>query len=188
MNKIVIVTPCTRPKNLTLIAESIEAVIPRENYRWLVIFDSSKVKKKVECEFAQIHYFEKESSSFGNAQRNYAIDLMQGNDYYKDHYVYFLDDDTILHKNLWCLVKNATEDMVVFEQINKNGKLRLGSDRIMPGLVDTGSAAIKLSAIGKTRFKEHLYEADGYFMSEIARKQITILNINKPASIYNALS
>lgn len=188
MNKITFVTPCIRPKNLTVIAESIEAFVPRQYYDWIVVCDGLTVKKEVKCEFAKIYKYTKEGSLYGNAQRNYAIDIIQGNDKYKDTYVYFIDDNTILHKNLWSLVKNATEDMIVFEQIYKNGKTRIGLNNISEGITDYGTAVFKTNAIGTTRLKENSKQAYSYFCNEIASKQISISHINKPASIYKALS
>ncbi len=66
-----IITPCSRINNLQIISESIN--IPKENYRWIVVYDSLILPNSdlipSNCEF----YLHKDINSvFGNAQRNYA--------------------------------------------------------------------------------------------------------------------
>ena len=46
-----IITPCTRPNNLHAIAKTIN--IPRDSYRWIVVFDAYDIPKvdiPQECE------------------------------------------------------------------------------------------------------------------------------------------
>ena len=64
-----IITPCSRPKNLYLIAESIN--IPKENYRWIVVFDADEIPDEIPdiCEPYTVKVI---GSISGNAQRNLA--------------------------------------------------------------------------------------------------------------------
>ena len=67
-----IITPCSRPHFLHRIAESIN--IPKENYRWIVVFDSETIPTDIpECE---AYCIKDVKSVCGNAQRNLAIDLV----------------------------------------------------------------------------------------------------------------
>ena len=44
-----IITPCSRPEFLDAVSKSIN--IPKENYRWIVVFDSETIPENIpECE------------------------------------------------------------------------------------------------------------------------------------------
>ena len=86
-----IITPCSRPHNLQKIYESIN--IPKENYRWIIVFDAKDIPDNIpNCEPYAIKV---ENSIVGNGQRNYALNLI------KTGWIYFNDDDTTIHPKLW---------------------------------------------------------------------------------------
>ena len=90
-----IITPCSRPENLHLIAKSIK--LPSYAYRWIVVFDSETIPTDIpECEAYCIKDI---NSVCGNAQRNLAIDLVT------EGWIYFNDDDTTMHPDLWNNIK-----------------------------------------------------------------------------------
>ncbi len=43
----------------------------------------------------------------GNTQRNYALSLVED-----DNYIYFLDDDNIIHPNFWEIVEELETDTI----------------------------------------------------------------------------
>ena len=69
-----IITPCSRPQNLETISKSIN--IPRENYRWIVVFDLEEVPENIP-ENCEAYAIKDTKSTSGNAQRNYALDLVR---------------------------------------------------------------------------------------------------------------
>lgn len=175
-----IITPCSRPENLLKISESIN--IPKENYRWILVFDSESLPTieliPENCEY----YCHKDLNSIsGNSQRNFALNLI------KDGYVYFNDDDTTFHPNLWENIKDLENDFISFTQINKDGRLRLLGNRIEVGFIDSHNFIVAKELINDTFFITDRYDADGYFAKECWGKSKNHLFINKPLSVYNKL-
>lgn len=179
MEKITIVTPCTRIENLYKIANSLQT-IPKKNRRWLVIFDLPGVPDNIPKE-GEYYAMWKKGSVVGNAQRNYALDKIT------EGWIYFNDDDTIIHKDLWKNIKDLDNDFISFMQENKEGKLRLQGDKIELNHIDSHNFIFSFSLLGNTRMIENKYNADGIFAEEIKKKSINSFYIPKVLSTYNAL-
>ena len=189
-----IITPCSRPENLLKISESIN--IPRENYRWIVVCDSDYLPdNSLIPENCEIYNHKNLNSSYGNSQRNYAIDMV------KKGHIYFNDDDTLMHPNLWENIKDFNFDFLSFNQLLKNGNPRLtgnititlnNANVLIKGLVSIGDIdchnfIVSNDIVKDTRFIVGRYDADGHFATECYKKSIIILYINKALSIYNSL-
>jgi len=119
-----IITPCCRPENLHTISNTI--TIPKENYRWIVVFDMDELPDPMyipkNCEAYSIT---NSQSTSGNAQRNFALDLIQHG------HIYFNDDDTALHPDLWENIKDlAHADMITFAQLDTMGYVRLTGETV----------------------------------------------------------
>ncbi len=175
-----IITPCSRPKNLHKISESIN--IPKENYRWIVVFDLDELpEKELIPENCETYLHRNSRSKFGNSQRNYALDLV------KEGYVYFNDDDTSMHKDFWENVKNLDNDFIHFKQSLKNGIIRLKGDQVKLQKIDSHNFLVSVDVIGESRWMLPTYEADGYFTIECYDKSQNKKFIDKVLSIYNSL-
>jgi hypothetical protein len=175
-----IVTPCSRPNNLIKISKSIN--IPKEYYRWIIVYDGETLpQKELIPEGCEIFKHSNKKSVVGHSQRNFALDLIN------DGYVYFNDDDTILHKNLWENIKDLDNDFITFSQEHKNGKLRLVGDKVKVYLIDSHNFIIDRKVIGETKFDITKYNADGYFAEECFKKSKNYKFINKVLSTYNSL-
>lgn len=175
-----IITPCSRPENLHIISKSIN--IPKENYRWLVIFDLDEYpNKELIPDNCEIFLHRNPLSIAGHSQRNYSLDLINHG------FVYSNDDDTTLHPELWDTIKDLRTDFISFPQLNKNGSLRLVGNNIMVGHIDSHNFMVSRSIIGESRFMIDKYDADGYFAMECYNKTENRTFINKPLSIYNLL-
>lgn len=177
-----IITPCSRPQNLHEIAQSIN--IPKENYRWIVVVDADTMPSQelipLNCE---VHLHKNPLSVFGNSQRNYALDLV------KEGHVYFNDDDTTIHPELWDNVKDLTQGFISFSQNDKDGTLRLKGNDIKLYAIDSHNFIVQSGVIEltKSRFDINLYDADGYFAVECFKKPCSKIFIDKVLSIYNNL-
>jgi hypothetical protein len=175
-----IVTASIRPQNLKTIAESIN--IPRENYRWIVVFDMDEMPDQSlipdTCE-AYVH--KNPASISGNSQRNFAFDLI------KDGYVYINDDDTTMHPELWDSVKDLTSDFISFEQLWVNGERRLTADKIEVNYIDSHNFMLNSSIIKGNRFRLDIYQADGFFANACYQNAVSHTIIHKPLSVYNTL-
>lgn len=174
-----IITPCTRSNNLFEIAKSIN--IPPEQYRWIVVFDALEVPSDIpkECETYAVRV---EGSVFGNGQRNYAIDMVE-----KGH-LYFNDDDTTIHPDLWENIKDLeSTQFISFSQVNKDGSFRLRGDIIGNGYIDSHNFVVSKECVGDRRWLLNRYEADGLFANECFRGSKSWKFIPKVLSVYNSL-
>jgi len=172
-----IITPCTKPYNLEVISNSIN--ISKENYRWIVVFDNDIVfEAPSNCETYAI---KDTNSTSGNAQRNYAINLV------KEGWVYFNDDDTIIQPNLWENIKDVDADFIHFMQNSKDGNLRLSGENVKLNEIDSHNFIVKHDIIEDERFTLDIYHADGIFAENTYKKAKSKLYIPKVLSIYNSL-
>jgi hypothetical protein len=180
MKLINIITPCSRINNLHKISESIN--IPKENYRWIVVYDSLTLPDRNyipnNCEF----YLHKDINSvFGNGQRNYALDLVEMG------HIYFNDDDTLIHQELWDNIKDYDDDFISFKQSNNDGSIRLNGDIIELGYIDSHNFITSHELVGNVRFELQHYTSDGIFAVNCYERAKTKRYINKLLSIYNQL-
>lgn len=175
-----IITPCSRPTNLKKISESIN--IPKEHYRWIVVCDSEQmIDNELIPSNCEIYNHKNPNSIVGNAQRNFAFDLV------KEGHVYLNDDDTLIHPELWEDIKDLQNDFISFEQLFNTGQKRLNSNFIEVGHIDSHNFIVSKDILGDTRFILNRYDADGYFAKECFSKSKNPIHINKPLSIYNQL-
>jgi hypothetical protein len=175
-----IITPCSRPENLLTISKSIN--IPKENYRWIVVFDMDTYPPSelipLNCE---THLHRNELSIVGNSQRNYALNLIN------DGHIYYNDDDTVIHPELWENIKDLNNDFISFSQNWNNGNIRLHGERIKVGLIDSHNFIISQKILLNSKFKITEYRADGYFAEECYSKSSSFIFIPKILSTYNSL-
>jgi hypothetical protein len=175
-----IITPCSRPENLHKISKSIN--IPKNDYRWIVVFDMDEMPKQElippNCE---VYLHQNPLSVYGHSQRNYALDLV------KNGHVYFNDDDTNMHPELWDNIKDLTQGFISFSQNNQDGSLRLKGNAIRLHSIDSHNFIVDIDVIELTRFDVTLYDADGYFAEECFNKPCYKIFIPKVLSIYNSL-
>jgi hypothetical protein len=174
-----IITPCSRPQNLEIISNSIN--IPKDQYRWIVVFDLLEAPANIpdNCEWYAI----KDGNSMsGNAQRNFALNLVTHG------HIYFNDDDTIMHPDLWENIKDEDdEDFISFKQTNKDGSIRLEAVNISVGTIDSHNFVTSVECVGDTRWVLNRYDADGVFAYECYQKAKNKSYINKVLSVYNTL-
>jgi hypothetical protein len=175
-----IITPCSRPENLHLISKSIN--IPKENYRWIVVFDFDVLPEaSLIPDNCEVFLHRNPYSIAGHSQRNFALDLISSG------YIYSNDDDTILHKDLWENIKDLNDDFITFFQEDKSGKIRL-TGQVGVGKIDSHNFIVNRDVVGETRFIVHKYDADGYFATECYNKAKTKILIEKVLSTYNLLN
>lgn len=205
-----IVTPVSRPENLKQIATSI---IPKEGITWIIIFDKS-IPFKTQCfplgkdslpilNKKHILVFPSpiQNALVGHAHRNYFIDKIYPDFPKKKNqidYVYFLDDDTILHPEFLDNILPIFEitfkipSAIIFDQLHGNGSIRLKADinNVKVCNIDMGQYVFNLNDLpDNIRFKEDDYCADGIFIEEFFNYvgKEKFMEINKPLSYYNLL-
>jgi len=174
-----IITPCSRPENLDVISKSIN--IPRNQYRWIVVFDLLEKPENIpdNCEWYAIKDV---NSMSGNAQRNFALNLVTHG------HIYFNDDDTIMQPELWDEIKDEdVADFISFKQANKDGSIRLEGVNVSIGTIDSHNFVTSAECVGDTRWVLDRYDADGVFAHECYQKAKNKSYINKVLSVYNTL-
>ena len=198
MIRLSIVTPCSRPDNLNLLANSINR--SRKDLPfvidWYIVFDqgcvnycSAEVPYMPEGVSVYFSYLIEPHSKAGNAQRNYALDLIdQG-------FVCFLDDDNLLHHNFFEMIYNIYAEhgydrAIICNQLDENFKKRsLNINCCQPGKIDAAQYVIPFALIQSKRWDLPWYEADGLFIQNIARQHGSrIIFVNEINSYYNAIT
>jgi hypothetical protein len=182
--KIYLITPVSRKKNLIKIKETIKF-----NYffKWIIIYDTKIIKDKTKV-FADnkniIELFHKNKFSVsGNSQRNLALQYLNKIKN-KDFYIYFLDDDNVIHKNFYKILdiikSNPKKKIYTFDQF-RNNKIYLKNKRqyikilkgnkIAIGKIDIAMCLPHFSLINNIRWDIDKYEADGQYILDCLNKK-----------------
>jgi len=162
-----IITPCSRKQNLFQMKQSIPFEYVRE---WIIVYDGKyfqgdylfqdKTLKNNDKITEYVHTNEK--SACGNAQRNYALDQIKN----PNTYLYYLDDDNIIHPNFVNLLSLLEERYIyTFDQHN-----RILGNTIKVCYIDTAMFLIDYRLCKDIRWILHEYGADGYYIEECYNK------------------
>jgi len=155
----IIITPSIRQSNLARIKESINF----DKAQWIIVYDTSK-DRKYEPIFNHPKILEVGCSHpgiSGNPQRNFGLDLVD------DGFVYFLDDDNIVHPGLWDELDTLDDNFFYTFDQEQDGKLLRHGDNPRLFHIDTAQAIIPKKIIGDMKWNLYSYCADGLFISEI---------------------
>lgn len=191
-----IITPTRDGKNLKQIANSIN--IPKENYKWIIVFDSDQEPVYPEIDNAEFLYIKNDESISGNAQRNLALSKVEAG------FIFFLDDDTVLHPLFWNSIKEITADIdfVSFDQawctqddkpltnksiINSNKVVRTKGDNPQLDHIDSGNYIVNSRVAKNFTWQLDQYNADGLFCVQCYNSSTAKIYIPKILSIYNFL-
>jgi hypothetical protein len=160
-NKIVLITPCSRPENIPKIMKSINFEFIHE---WIIVYDGKNIDSILEFDNPKIkqYIYLDETSIRGNAQRNFALKSLEN----YQGYIYFLDDDNYIHPSFYKLINHLEPgNIYTFNQENK-----LKGNKILPCCIDTAMFLIDFDLMKGIEWKNDVYEADGLFISEIYNK------------------
>lgn len=179
-NKITIITPSYRTGNLRKIRDTIRFDYVDE---WIIVYDGKKIRTNPHLfdghDKIREYVFTGEGIS-GNPQRNHALDLVSN----QDTSLYFLDDDNVIHPNLYSLlVILDNRRLYTFNQEN-----RLKGGKFDVGRIDTAMAIIPYSLCRDVRWIPDKYKADGYYLQECHKKDRNAhVYINNDMCYYNKL-
>jgi hypothetical protein len=132
---------------------------------------------------ASVTHYSTRTGDMGNPLRNEFLELY-ADSFTKEDWVYYLDDDNILHPKFleeWNNLNGLDCSIVTWGQI---GRLR-PTDQPQVGNIDTACYMFKPYDLPNLRF-ENVYEADGIFASEAARLG-TLICVEQYLCYYNAL-
>jgi len=187
--KITIITPCIRPENLIKIRESINFDYVDS---WFIIYDGTKIKSMPNVlekhDKIQQHIYIGEGIS-GNPQRNYALGLIENT----DTYLYYLDDDNIIHDDLYLLLDSIECGKIyTFDQARPKNvypyKEVLRGDTIEIFNIDTAMFLIDFNLCQDINWQIEKYNADGYYIKDCyERNKENWTYVNKTMAYYNKL-
>jgi len=180
MSKITIITPSYRLDNLIYLKNSINFDYVHE---WIIVYDGSKIATNPHL-FQQSNineYIYCSEGISGNPQRNYAIDHISN----PDTILYYLDDDNIIHPNLYKLLDVMDPSkMYTFNQCD-----RLKGNIISVKCIDTAMVLIPFKLCETQRWVLDKYEADGIYIQEcFDRNKTEHVYVNQEMCYYNFLS
>ena len=160
-SKLTIITPCCRPDNLQWIKDSINFSHVNE---WIIVYDGTRIAEnphqfKGEFNGRIKEYIVSDTNSIvGNSQRNFALSKVSD----PTTYLYYLDDDNIVHPDLFRLVPLlGNYPLYTFNQMN-----RLSGDCIQPDRIDTAMFLLKFEHVQHKRWIVDKYEADGLYITD----------------------
>jgi hypothetical protein len=181
--KLTIITPSCRQENILKLYESLNF---DKIYKWIIVYDTTKNRKYNKLFVGNEQIIEVECNSdgiSGNPQRNYGISLIN------DSFIYFLDDDNIIHSNFWNIVDILDNNyFYTFDQQRTNNNIFLGNN-IKIDNIDTAQFIVHKNHIKDIKFIIDKYNADGYFISDIYKNNINSHKyINEIGCYYNYLT
>ena len=178
-----IITPCCRPYNLAKLYDSIQF---DKIEKWIIVYDTSKNRKYDKLYSTHPSIIEVECNAkgvAGNPQRNYGMQLV------KDGWIYFLDDDNIIHPNFWSIIESLQIDsFTTFDQLRDNKQEIIYGNKIESRFIDTAMFIVHKRHIKDTLWHPDRYDADGYFIYDILNtNKIPQMYINQIGCYYNYL-
>jgi len=178
MTKLAIITACTRAENIPAMYASIIDNKPTElDIEWLIVNDAhvQDVNHIYEAMFGidrhddititvfdYLAHVEVERAG-GQAIKDVGIDLVTD----AMALVYFLDDDTRLHKNFYSeLMRNQNFDIILGAQ-EVNGMIRMPKPKA--SFIDQGQYIVRRGIIRDYRIPHH-YMGDGEFIETLCKR------------------
>jgi hypothetical protein len=178
-----IITPCSRPHHLARIRETIP-----DGAQWIVVLDRPNLDDAPRelLGASEIEFYSTTGAGIdGNPQRNLGLS------YARREYVYFLDDDNIVHPALSSVVAAHARDgkVVVVNQLRADGTVRLRArPPVRTGRVDTAQFLVPRDVAVRHRWKVDAKFADGAYFSEIyAQRPEAFAFVDVDAAYYNFL-
>jgi predicted O-methyltransferase YrrM len=160
-NKITIITPSYRVQNMEKLKASINFNYVNE---WLIVYDGNHIKENPNIfennnEQNKIREFVYKGDGIsGNPQRNYALSNIR----FEDTYLYFLDDDNIIHPDLYKLLDILDNDKIY----TFNQQDRIKGDKFGIAVIDSAMVLIDYKKCKTARWSPNIYDADGLFILE----------------------
>ena len=157
-------------------------------HQWIIVYDTTKDRtyEKIYDNDPKIMEVEcADPGCSGNSQRNYGLKLAT------DGFIYFLDDDNIIHPEFWNLVDTFNPAyFYTFSQIRRHNGEILHGNNIAMCKIDTAMFVVHKRHIGGIQWRINEYTADGYFICDIAAAPANSGRhrfLNVVASYYNFL-
>ena len=158
--KLTIITPSYRTENLIKLKDSIDFNYVNE---WIIVYDGNKITNNPKIFENENNpkikeYLYKGNGISGNPQRNFALKTIQN----PNTYLYYLDDDNLIHPNLYKLL-NIIDDNKIYT-FNQENRLRGNNYNL--GQIDTAMILIDYNLCKNIQWLNNEYNADGHYIIE----------------------
>jgi hypothetical protein len=181
-HKLTIITPSYRINNLHEIKKSLNF-----NYidEWIIVYDGSKIIDNPRLFENQENnkikeYVHTSYGISGNPQRNYALTKITNH----DTLLYYLDDDNILHPNIYRLL-NIIDNNKIYTFNQSNG---IKGNNIVVNWIDTAMCIIPYKLCKNEKWILDYYNADGYYITECYNKNKNLhVYLDNDLCYYNKL-
>lgn len=165
MNQLHVLTAVSRPGNLPALAESLSFAAAGSQaeiiWHWRFDLDQTHVG--------------------GQQLKNEMLDGITGG------YVWVLDDDTLVHPDLFRRALATEAPAVVVSQQRTDGRvLHAHPDYVCPGQIDIGQAVLSRELIGRRRIPL-AYDGDGAFLQTVLAGRRDTRYIDEILSFHNSL-
>ena len=185
--KITIITPSIRPQNLYKIKDSINFDYVNE---WIIVYDKKHLPNQHLFQDDKIKEYEFLGTGIvGNCQKNYGLTKISNT----NTYVYFLDDDNIIHPDLYKLLDTLEDNKIyTFNQkrpadVFPYKELLLGN-KIEIGKIDTAMFLVDYNLCKNIKLMKDKYMSDGIFIVECySENRDKWIYIDKLMAYYNYL-
>lgn len=181
-NKMTIITPSYRTNNLITLKNSINFDYVDE---WIIVYDGSKISENPNIfsnennDKIKEYVFTGEGIS-GNQQRNYALSTIKNT----DTFIYYLDDDNIIHPSLYKLM-NIVDKNKMYSFNQEDG---IKGNTVVRNHIDTAMILIHYNLCNNIIWNITEYGADGYYIEECYNKNKNrYIYVNNDLCYYNKL-
>ena len=150
--------------------------------KWIIVYDTSRDRTYTSLYDGHPQIVEVEHDVVGSAghpQRSYGMTLVD------EGFIYFLDDDNIIHPNFWSIVDRLNSKyFYTFDQ--QRGDYILRGHTMKVGRIDTAMFIVHKQHIKDITWITSRYDADGVFISDIAHQNYGAhIYLNKVGCYYN---
>lgn len=161
-----VITPCSRPLNLPTIYSSI-LNMNSNNVEWIIVFDNIELDERILSYETTIPIklfksIKQIGDNYASRQRNIGIENANGD------YLYFLDDDNLVHKFLHKKIKSYSngDNILIFNQFNQKLGRILKPDfniqKMNKGQIDTAQFVVPRKYNSRWRNDSKLIEEYDY--------------------------
>jgi hypothetical protein len=191
MRSLVFITPCCRPELLHHVYESVRFSIVT---RWIIVFDADQVPEERLPQTLLRHSritlvaTRVKESKYGNAQRDLGLQIARRMYRQDDPFIYFLDDDNIVHPAFYDLFYQCMRKRDAFYTFNqRHDWLTCYGKFCIRGMMDTAMICLPLSFC--PHWKASRAYAEDYRFIQSVMKQYADRHVylNQVAAYYNAL-
>jgi hypothetical protein len=188
---LVVITPCCRPELLRYVYDSVRFSIVT---RWIVVFDADHVPRArlpaalLDDSHVTLVAIQSNRSRYGNAQRCLALQLARIMYPEDDPFIYFLDDDNVIHPSFYDLFQRFMQRRGVFYTFDQQRAWLTCSGRsCVRVMMDTAMICLPLSFC-PVWDPGAVYAEDYYFIQSVMKKYSDRhVYLNQVGAYYNAL-